>query len=69
MERTLLEKICLFITCLFLPIFCLLLVLDGYMHYKVHQFTRYHEGNYVYHDFCIKVEHGYYCSDNYIISN
>ena len=68
-ERSLLEKIALFIFSLSLPLLILCVVLCMYSNYKCYQFIKYHKDIYVYHQYCFKLYNNFYaCSDTYALS-
>ena len=69
MCNSFLDKFSLFIFALFLPIFCFLLLYVGYTNYKVHEFIKFHNDEYVLHKFCFNIYNYYYCSDDYFITD
>lgn len=67
-DRSLLEKISLFLSCLLFPGLILCLILDMYLNFKVHEYIKYHENEYILHKYCSRIYDYYVCSDDYVIS-
>lgn len=66
-DRSLIEKIAIFISCLFLPFLCLCLILDMYSNYEVHRLYKFYPSGKVLHDYCVRLENKFVCFDNYYI--